>query len=391
MRDVFRRGVLISIVTLCVALVGLVAPLASAVAQQFTLLSAEEYVRYQPNELGRVPVFMYHNIVSEDSPRDPSVDPYMYRTRDELWNDMLWLYQHDFYLVGLNGLISGNMDVPLGKHPVVFTFDDASSLHFSVIEGANGGLVIDPDCAVGIMERFYAEYPKFGRGAHFGLVPANKFSWPQHEQDDLFETKILWLIDNGYEVGNHTLSHPDLTKIDDEEFAWTVSGAVIWGDEFMGADHPGNATRVLTVPFGITPKEKEHPSKVKMLHEGFTYENYHIQLIGILELTGGSSSSPWSKEWNPMSIPRLPVQNDIFEVFAEIVESGVNQYYTSDGEIETVSVPWPLPDSQAGMLSAHSVSDAGKTLIKYDPITGHLIKSAQYVVPQARIPRPDNT
>lgn len=360
-----------------VALV-VVSPSAPASASPLKLLSIDEYVHYQPNELGRVPVFMYHNIVADDVWRDPTVDPYMYRTYDEFWNDMLWLYEHDFYLVGMNALISGHLDIPLGKHPVVFTFDDSSSLHFSVITGANGQLEIDPNCAVGLMERFYAEYPGFGRGAHFGIVPAHKFSWPQHEQDHLFEMKVQWLMENGYEIGNHTLSHPNLAAISDEDFAWTVTGPAIWADEFMGADHTANATRVLTLPFGIKPKEEDNPHKVKMITEGIEYDDHRMQLTGVLELTGGSSEVPWSKDWDPLSIPRLPVQDDALDILKSVHVEGSNPYYTSDGNPDTVTVPWPLPAAHEGKLSSRSVDAAGKVLIKYDPVTGRLIKSAHH-------------
>lgn len=354
-------------------------PGAPAGASLLRHLSADEYVSHQPNELGRVPVYMYHNIVSDDAWRDSSVDPYMYRTYDEFWNDMLWLYEHNFYLVGMNDLISGNLDVPLGKHPVVFTFDDASSLHFSVIEGDNGQLEIDPKSAVGIMERFYAEYPDFGRGAHFGIVPGNGFSWPEHEQDHLFEDKIRWLMENGYEVGNHTLSHPNLAEIEDDTFMWTVSGPVIWASEFMGADHPSNATLVLTLPFGIKPGPENNPNKVKMIEEGFEYEGHHVKLTGVLELTGGSSQVPWSTDWDPLSIPRLPVQDDVIDILKEVHLEGTNPYYTSDGNVDTVTVPWPLPEDQHGLLDTGAIDAAGKELIKYHPETGRFITSAPHV------------
>lgn len=354
----------------------LASPGAPVGAGHLLLLAPDEYVHHQPNELGRVPVFMYHNIVSNDSSRDSSVDAYMYRTYDELWNDMLWLYENNFYLVGMNDLIGGNLDVPLGKHAVVFTFDDSSSLHFSLIENEDSELIIDPNCAVGIMERFHAKYPDFGRGAHFGMVPAHKFSWPQHEQDDYFDMKMQWLIANGYEVGNHTLSHPDLAEISDENFAWTVSGPVIWADNLMGADHSANATRVLTLPYGIKPQEEEHPLKVGMMLHGFEYEGSHIQLIGVLELNGGSSEVPWSNQWDPFSIPRLPMQDDVLELLKDVHLSGENPYYTSDGNLDIVTVPWPLPKMQEGKLSTRAVDATGKSLIKYDPDSGRLIKSA---------------
>ena len=365
----------------CVAIGMVVAfPVVSA-AWNPSHLTAEELVAHQPNELGRVPVFMYHNIVPNDAPRDPNMDPFMYRTYDEFWNDMLWLYEHDFYLVGMNDLISGNLDVPLGKHPVVFTFDDGSSLHFSYIENAQGEQVIDPNCAVGIMERFYEQYPGFGRGAHFGLVPGNKFSWPANDQDELFDEKVQWLIENDYEIGNHTLTHANLLEMEDAEFARTISGTVVWADELMGADHPGNAARVLTLPFGMGPDPDKHPSKYELMPGLMNYEGPQIQLSGVRALAGGSSEVPWSQEWDPFSIPRLPVQDDVLDMFKDVHLEGENPYYTSDGNVDTVTVPWPLPKAQWGKLNKDAVHGAGKQLVKYDPDNGRPVKDHGQGVP----------
>jgi hypothetical protein len=337
-------------------------------------LTPEQYLAHKPNELGRVPVFMYHNIVPNDAPRDPGMDPFMYRTYDGFWNDMLWLYEHGFYLVGMNDLISGNLDVPPGKHPVVFTFDDTTSLQFSVTVSESGDLAVDPNCAVGIMERFYAEHPDFGRGAHFGMVPGNKFSWPANDQDEYFDWKVQWLIDNGYEIGNHTTSHRDLLEVDDEHFMWTISDPIMWADGVMGADHPLNASRVLTLPFGIGPTETTQPHKLKMLREGFTYEGHAFNLTGVLELAGGSSEVPWSLKWDPFSISRLPVQDDIMEMFQEVHLAGEDPYYTSDGNLDTVTIPWPLPQAQWGKLNVDAVHNASKTMVKYNPENGRPIK-----------------
>lgn len=372
----FSRQFLASACAILLSLAVALAGSRAAIPAAAQGLSADKYVQFQPHELGRVPVLMYHNIVPADFPIDPAMEPFMYRTYEQFWNDMLWFYEHDFYLVGMNELISGNMDVPLGKHPVVFTFDDGSWRHFSFIEDEHGELIIDPNCAVGLMERFYEQYPGFGRGAHFALVPAHKFSWPEHEQDEYFDRKVQWLMENDYEIGNHTLSHPNLAAIDDEEFAWTVSGPIIWADDVMGEHHPTNATRVLTLPFGMYPAEDD-VAKNRMIEEGMEWDGESVQLSGVLFINGGSSQSPWSVEWNPLAIPRVPVQEDVMNLLKEVHYAGENPYYTSDGNLDTVTIPWPLPKPKWGKLNANSIAAAGKTLVKYNPGNGHLIKTPQ--------------
>lgn len=340
------------------------------------MLTTDENLKHQPNELGRVPIFMYHNIVPNDyDTSGQTVDAYMFRTYDQFWNDMLWLYEHNFHLVGIRDVLSGDFDIPAGKHPIVFTFDDASSLHFSFIEEADGTLTIDPNCAVGLMERFHEQYPDFGRGAHFAMVPGNKFSWPGNVEDHLFYQKIEWLMENGYEIGNHTQTHPNLEEIDAETFKLTVGNPIIWGDTTVGRDHPLNLMRVLTLPFGIGPRKDVNPENWELMHNGFEWEGEYYQLEGVLQLNGGSSVSPWDDRFDSFAITRFPVDDENFNLLKEFYADGSVIYFTSDGDPDLVTVPWPLPESQFGHLKERRIEDAGKTLVKYDPETGQVYKA----------------
>lgn len=361
-----------AVAALCVALLTVFSALQPAFTQPVHLLP-EEYLEHQPNEIGRVPVFMYHNIVSNDyDTSGHGVDEYMFRTYDQFWNDMLWLYQNDFYLTGIRDVISGNIDIPAGKHPVVFTFDDASWRHFSMIEDENGELIINPGSAVGLMEAFYAEYPDFGRGAYFAMVPAHKFSWPEHLEDEYFDEKMAFLIENGYEIGNHTLSHPNLDQIDADEFKWTVAEPILWADELMGADHELNAMRVLTLPFGIAPDPTKNKTNHNLMVNGFEYEGHQIKLEGVLRLNGGSSYSRWDTRWDGFMIPRLPVQNDVVDLLKQVYAEKPESYYTSDGVANTVAVPWPLPEGFHGHLDQDALEAGNLHLVRYHPETGEV-------------------
>ena len=58
------------------------------------------------------------------------------------------------------------INLPRGASPVVFTFDDATEGQFRYLE-KDGKPVIDPDCAVGILEEFSRKHPDFGFEATF--------------------------------------------------------------------------------------------------------------------------------------------------------------------------------------------------------------------------------
>ena len=57
-----------------------------------------------------------------------------------------------------------------GTSPVILTFDDSSPGQFRYVE-RHGEWVIDPDCAVGILEAFEREHPGFGHAATFYVLP----------------------------------------------------------------------------------------------------------------------------------------------------------------------------------------------------------------------------
>jgi hypothetical protein len=133
-------------------------------------LSEEDRQRLQVNELGRIPILMYHAFTEDESKLDEwTVTPEIFRA------DLTWLWEHDFFVVSIRSMIHNELDVPPGKHPVVLTFDDASSGQFRLLKDATGAFSPDPVTAVGVMEAFYAAHPDFGRGGFFGVLPYNCF------------------------------------------------------------------------------------------------------------------------------------------------------------------------------------------------------------------------
>ena len=82
------------------------------------------------NELGRVPILVYHMIDEEEGRWT--------RTPDNLRRDLQELYDRNYVLIPLNNYLSGSIDIPAGKSPAVITFDDSTSGHFRLIEKENG-------------------------------------------------------------------------------------------------------------------------------------------------------------------------------------------------------------------------------------------------------------
>lgn len=348
-------------------------PVASPVSH--ASLTPAELKIFQPNELGGIPIFMYHNIVT-----DPTLEGHLYRAVDEFYADLQWLYDNDFYLVGMNDVVRGQLDVPAGKHPVVLTFDDSSSMHLSFQMGPDGQPLKDdhgdfmptPNCAVGIIEAFAAKHPDFGKTAHFAVIPGFKFSWPEFEQDEWIEEKLQWLLDHGYEIGNHTQDHQDLSTMFPEDFARNIAGPVIWSGGIVDPNDPNYAMGVLTLPFGAYPPNGWEGDQFWYLRDGFVWDGHPINVEGVLLVCCGAAPSPFNTDYNKMWIPRIRGDDPDFERFANEIEQGWIILYTSDGNPETVTVPWPLPESQWGKLNKDAIVGRGLTLVKYKTDTGKI-------------------
>lgn len=330
-------------------------------------ITPEQLVHYRPNELGVVPIIEYHVITT-----DPGEEAQFVRTADDMRADLQWLYAHDFYVVPLRDVVNNTIAVPAGKHPVALTFDDGSSTQFAFVGNEHGELVPDPDCAVGILEAFYAEHPDFGRGGHFGLLINNHFAWPDESQMPYFEEKIAWLVEHGYEIGNHTMHHTNLTDIPNSEFKSTIAEPIIWANEVVG-DRPENASTILTLPYGTLPDPELHADQDAAIRNGFMYRGQRFQLSGALLVGSDPAVSPASTQWDPYRIPRIQAYDEALAFWFGQFESGGQILYTSDGDPNTIVVPSPLPPALEGHLDADALAAGGKEVIQYDAASGQRV------------------
>lgn len=333
-------------------------------------LTRKELEQYKPNELGEIPVIEYHNLVA-----DPKDEAQFARTIDDFRSDLTWLYKHGFYIVPLRDVIQNQIKAPAGKHPVVLTFDDSYASQFRYLVGNDGSVTIDPNSAVGIIEAMYKKHPDFGRGGFFAVIPNFCFDWgpttSEEDQTKYCAKKIGWLLDNGYEIGNHTHDHKSLYDVTDEEFAAQVGGAI----EALQKYDPRVTADIIAMPYGDYPR-KGHEEQRNMLRNGFSYDGHEYRMLGALMVGSNPSVSPVSSDWDPLYIPRIQAwgegarkkdpQNlgnaasltDWFNAFAAHPEL----LYTSDGDPNTVTVPNKFPDA----LGQFDESKAqGKKVVRY--------------------------
>jgi peptidoglycan/xylan/chitin deacetylase (PgdA/CDA1 family) len=283
-----------------------------------------------PNELGRVMVLEYHKI---DYPEERWT-----RTPENFRRDLERLHAGGYRLQSLNDLLDGRITVPAGTTPVVLTFDDSSPGQFRYVE-ENGKVEVDPKSGVGILETFIRERPDFGRAATFFVLPgASKpnrlFNQPEHEGK-----KLRWLVSQGYEIGNHTLWHANLGKYDEPTVRGQIAEAQVWIQRHV----PDYKTRTLALPHGVYPKDVSWA--LRGTAKGTTY-----QIDGILMVAGGAAPSPFSRNFDPVRIPRIQSVEKDLGYWLDFFEKNPGERLVSDGDPATVTFPAAAREKLRGSL-----------------------------------------
>lgn len=322
---------------------------ATATLPQTVELTAEQLQQYRPNELGWIPLLQYHHF-------NPVVtDPYV-RTPDQFRADLQWLYDNNYYVVNIHDYIDDTMEVPLGKHPVMLSFDDGAESQFRFIPLDNGQLALDGESAIGILEQFFRDHPDFGRGGHFAILPGRTFAWPDHpEQYEYAEEKLAWLLANGYEIGNHTLDHANLAEIGPDEVMYQLAE----GNIGILAEAQEAVVRIHTLPFGAYPNGGDDT-----VFKGFDYNGGYYEFEGVLLVGANPAFSVLSTQYDPYAIPRIQMFDEEFnQKWLPFLEENPDVIYTSDGNPNTVTVPETLHWALVDTLDESRVGD--RQLVRY--------------------------
>jgi len=146
-----------------------------------------------------IPVLTYHQITMNQSKY--SVTPFKLR------DDMRRLFDAGFFLILPEDIEDGLSRIPFDRRPLMITFDDGWEDNFRYIEQPGGNLVLDPNCALAIVNSFLEENPDFGRGVVFNI------SWDKVPFGSRTEEKLNTLLDMGHSIGNHSEDHRSFMSI----------------------------------------------------------------------------------------------------------------------------------------------------------------------------------
>lgn len=249
------------------------------------------------NELGKVPIMMYHGIKdmknSETNYTGGNVDKDGYtRTAEAFRNDLEGYYQKGYRMIRLSDYIEGKIDVDYGYSPIILTFDDGNDNNIKVTGlDDDGNIIIDKNSAVGILEEFKKKYPDYNVTAIFFVTNA-LFNQPEYD-----EAILKWLVDNGYEVGNHTKGHDNFTKIDSTKTQETVGFMYNKLEEIMGNKY----SKIVALPFG-SPYNKTHENYKYILNGEYNGKSY--QTVAALRVGWEAEVSPFNKDFDKTFLKR---------------------------------------------------------------------------------------
>lgn len=268
--------------------------------------------KYKPNELGRVLILEYHDF--------KDVEERWARRWDNFRKDLETLYAKGYRAVNLMEYLYDDMKLPAGTSPVIFTFDDSLLSQVKLVE-KDGKVEADPQSAVGIMLQFKEEHPDFGAA---GTFYANFTPVPFREREH-WQKKIKFLVDNGFEIGNHAVFHENLGELSDAGVQEALAEQVRLMREVL----PEYDGATLALPFGIMPENEKLAREGE--HNGIRYKHRAVLLVG-----ADPVYSPYDKRLDVMALPRVQAIDSEFERWYPFLDE---HRYISDGDPDTVVVP----------------------------------------------------
>jgi len=283
------------------------------------------------NELGKVPIMMYHGIKniknSETKYIGGNVDKDGYtRTVEAFRNDLETYYKKGYRMIRLSDYINGNIDVEYGYSPIILTFDDGNENNIRVTGlDTDGNIIIDPNSAVGILEEYKKKYPDYNVTAIF-FITNNLFNQPEYN-----EKIIKWLVDNGYEVGNHTQGHNNFSNIDSNKTQQVVGYMYNKLDSIIGDKY----SKIVALPFG-SPYNKSHSNYQYILNG--SYNGIEYETVAALRVGWEPEVSPFDKEFDKTFLKRCRAYDNNgldFDIEMNLRILDKNRYI-SDGDKNTV-------------------------------------------------------
>jgi peptidoglycan/xylan/chitin deacetylase (PgdA/CDA1 family) len=257
------------------------------------LISEVEIEIYKLNS-DKIPILMYHMLDV----------PYKWIDEETFKAHLKKLTDNGFTTISIDEFLECNFSsVPEERKPIIITFDDAFESQFRILKNGE----VDPNTEVGMLEENYKLHPEFGKKAAF-FIYLNKIPFGQANQPELWLKKIKYLYENGYNIGCHTYSHINLSRISPERINKELNNFYAEMEETFG-ERGFKESMFLAYPDGDTPRD------IKIIKD-YKYKEYGFD--GCFSAWGWLAPLPFSSEFDRYKIPRIEANNEtISEILKE--------------------------------------------------------------------------
>ena len=298
-----------------------------------------------PNEAGQVMVLMYHGLDAHTQSK-----PYM-RTVAGFKSDLQQLYDNGFRAIPVTDLIHNDIKVPAGLTPVIITFDDGMASSFA-LEEKDGELVPVKDCAVDIMNKFAEEFPDFGKAAVFFINGGDR---PPFAGAGTMAQRLRYLVDNGYELGNHTFTHIDMSRAGAREIQKEMANV----EKFVRENLPEYRMACMAYPYGVRPVAELRQYAVKGESGGIAYDYALAFRASVTPVP----ANPNCGGFDPLNMPRVRgTDSSDSDLGWQLRRYAKNPElrYISDGNPNTITVPQSnLPKINTASLGERTLNIYG--------------------------------
>lgn len=284
----------------------------------------------EANPRGEVMILVYHKFGPADGRWTRSFNSFS--------QDLERLDADGYRPITLRQYITGDFELPAGTSPVVLTFDDGSAYQMRFTAGGQ----LDPESAVGRWVAFAAQHPEFPVHGTFFINPGDDV----FGQRAFIESKLKMLVRLGSEIGNHTLDHPNLSKL---------TGAAIEREIGMGQydidrwlpDYPVTS---MALPYGVFPKPPQLAAAgswtgVAAPHGEAIVVRWHYPAV--VKVGSGPAPSPLVAGLDGGRLPRIQVFTPEFDHWMSYFDQHPGRRFISDGQRHAAgSLPAAAPSAR---------------------------------------------